>query len=119
MLAVLLPLLAPTMACALPNAHLSPAERACCKQMRQMGGECGGMAMPASQDCCHKQVPTITNWNAAVQYGYTNIQIDLAAIAELPPAILPPFSVAMAADPQWPGSTLPQSPPSLVSVLRI
>ncbi len=32
--AVLLPLLAPTMVCALPSAHLSSAERACCQQMK-------------------------------------------------------------------------------------
>ncbi|MHB1935450.1 MAG: hypothetical protein ACYCOR_02560 [Acidobacteriaceae bacterium] len=116
MLAVLLPLLAPTMVCALPNAHLSPAERACC---RQMSNECGGMAMPASRGCCHKEVPTSDNWNAAAQVQPANVQIDLSAIARLSPAILVPLPAAMSNPVQWPRNTLPQSPPSAISVLRI
>src|ERR1700691_4757766 len=47
--ALLLALLAPSMACVLPLGHLTASERACC---RHMGGECGGMRMPASHSCC-------------------------------------------------------------------
>jgi len=116
MLAVVLPLLVPTMACALPNAHLSAAERACCKQMR---GECGGMAMPASHGCCHKEVPTADHWNAAVQMQSVNVQINLDAIAGLPPVLILPFPVSASDCEQSPQSTLPQSPPPAISVLRI
>jgi hypothetical protein len=116
MLAVLLPLVAPAMACALPNAHLSRAEHACCKQMRS---ECGSMTMPASHGCCYKEVPTADNWNAAVQMQSANVQINLAAIAGLPPAMILPLPVPAPDHEQWPGSTLPQSPPSAISVLRI
>ena len=116
MLTVILPLLAPTMLCALPNAQLSPAERACCKQMR---GKCGGMDMPVSHGCCHKELPTIAHWNAAVQMQSATVQINLFAVAGLPPAILVPLPLVKADYAQWPGSTLPQSPPPAISVLRI
>jgi hypothetical protein len=116
MLAVLLPLLAPTMVCALPNAHLNPAERACC---RQMMGQCGSMAMPASHGCCQKEVPTADHWNAAVQIQSANIHIDLSAVAGLSPTILVPLPLVRSNYAQRPGSTLPQSPPPAISVLRI
>ena len=115
-LAILWPLLAPAMACALPNAHLSPAERACCKQMKN---ECGSMGMPASHGCCQKEMPTADHWNVMVQVQSANIQIDLAAVAGLPPAILLTLPVSASNPAQWPASTLPQSPPSLISILRI
>jgi hypothetical protein len=115
-LTVLLPLLAPTMACALSNVHLSPAERACCKQMK---GECGSMGMPASHGCCQKEMPTADHWNAMVQVQSANIQIDLTAVAGLPPAILITLPVSTSDPAQWPASTLPQSPPPTISILRI
>ena len=116
-LAVLLPLLAPVMACALPNAHMTAAENACCKQMK---GQCGSMAMPASHGCCHKEIPTAGHWNAAVQTNSTNIQINFSTIAGLPSsAVLAPLTVALSKDTQSPGNALPQSPPTAISVLRI
>ncbi len=75
--------------------------------------------MPASHGCCHKEVPTVTHWNAAMQIKSANVQIDLSSIAELPSAILVPLPVAVFDYAQSPGSTLPQSPPSAISVLRI
>lgn len=115
-LAVVFPLLAPTMACALPSAHLSPAERACC---RQMMGQCGSMAMPASHGCCQKEAPTADHWNAAVQIQSANIHIDFSAVAGLSPAILVPLPLVRSDYAQRPGSTLPQSPPPAIFVLRI
>jgi hypothetical protein len=115
MLAILWPMLAPAMACALPNAHLSPAERACCTQMKD---QCGSMAMPASHGCCHKEAPTAGQWNATVQVNHADIQINLSANAELHPVNLLPIPVAISGA-QYLGSTLPQSPPSSISVLRI
>ena len=116
MLAILLPLVAPAMACALPNSDLTPIERACCKQMK---GQCGSMAMPASHGCCHKEVPTASHWNAAVQVKAANLQIDLSTVAGLSPAILVPFHVVQSDYAPWHGNTPPQSPPSAISILRI
>jgi hypothetical protein len=39
----------PVMACALPNAAMTPAERDCCKKM---AGQCGDMGMAESHPCC-------------------------------------------------------------------
>ena len=115
-LAIVLPLLSPTMVCALPNVHLSPAEQACCKHMDSL---CGTMAMPASYGCCHKEVPTASNWNAAIRASSAKVQMDWSAIAKRSPAILLPMPVVLSDYAQWDGSTLPQSPPSAISVLRI
>lgn len=115
-LTVILPLIAPAMACAIPNAHLTPAERACCKQMR---GECGNMAMPASHGCCQMEAPTTANWNAPVQVSPANVLGDLTAISILPSDILPHLQAAASGLESRPASLLPQSPPSAVSILRI
>jgi hypothetical protein len=39
----------PVMACAVPNAAMTPAERECCKKM---AGRCGDMGMAKSHPCC-------------------------------------------------------------------
>jgi len=116
MLAVLVPLLAPVMACALPNANVSPAENTCCQQMQ---GQCGNMDMPTSHNCCHKEVPAVAHWNAAIPLKPANIQIDLTITAGLTRAILVPLPAVSSDRVQWIGSTLPQSPPSAISILRI
>ena len=56
--------LVPAMACTLPDAQMTPAERACCVQMQR---NCVGMDMPASHPCCQKQVHT--EQSAVVQKG--------------------------------------------------
>jgi hypothetical protein len=77
------------------------------------------MGMPASHGCCQKEMPTVNHWNAMVQVQSSNVQIDLAAIAGLPPAILVTLPVSASDPAQWPASTLPQSPPPAISILRI
>jgi hypothetical protein len=39
----------PVMACAVPNAAMTAAERECCKKMK---GRCGDMGMAKSHPCC-------------------------------------------------------------------
>ena len=39
----------PVMACAAPNAAMTPAERDCCKKMAE---QCGDMGMAKSHPCC-------------------------------------------------------------------
>ena len=45
----------PVMACVVPNATMTPAERDCCKKM---AGQCGDMGMAKSHPCCQ---PTTTS----------------------------------------------------------
>lgn len=113
-LAVVLPLLAPTMACALPSAHLTPAEQACCKQMK---GHCGNMEMPAAHGCCLKDVPTANQWNVA-QLLPVHDQIAVSPTADLVSVVLqtPADLQGQMTQPRY---TLPQSPPAAISVLRI
>jgi hypothetical protein len=44
----------PAMACVLPGATMTPAERECCHQMAE---QCGSSMMPASHSCCKAQGP--------------------------------------------------------------
>jgi hypothetical protein len=39
----------PVMACAVPNAAMTPVEQECCKKM---AGQCGDMGMSKSHPCC-------------------------------------------------------------------
>lgn len=115
-LAILLPLVMPGTVCVPPNTHLSPAERACCKQMN---GQCGSMGMPATHGCCQVTAPNATNWTAAIQPKSVKDTIDLAASAALFQTALLPVSVAVNGHLRTTVGTLPQSPPSAVSILRI
>jgi RsiW-degrading membrane proteinase PrsW (M82 family) len=47
----------PAMACVLPGATMTPAERECCHHMAE---QCGSSMMPASHSCCKAQGPTNT-----------------------------------------------------------
>src|SRR5215467_9649174 len=47
----------PVMACVLPGATMTPAERECCHHMAE---QCGSSTMPASHSCCKAQGPTNT-----------------------------------------------------------
>lgn len=113
--AVLLPLVAPAMACVVPGANLTPAERACCKQM---ASQCGHMEMPAAHGCCQKEAPITAQWNVAQLpsghgCGYLNTTADLPPIARLQIASGLPVNVTQRS------LTLPQSPPAIISALRI
>jgi hypothetical protein len=54
---VLLWAITPAMACVLPGATMTPAERECCHHMAE---RCGSSMMPASHSCCKPQGPTNT-----------------------------------------------------------
>jgi len=85
--ALLLSLLAPTMACALPGAQMSAQEHACCKTMK---GNCGSMRMPTTHSCCQQRVRA--NHSDAVQPESVSIPVALL-VAALPSVTLfhPPF----------------------------
>lgn len=114
-LAVLLPLVAPAMACAVPGANLTTAERACCEQM---ASQCSHMKMPASHGCCDKEPPITAQWNVA-QLPSRYSQATLNPIADL--AVSAPLLIpsGIRGDIPQHRHALPQSPPAAISVLRI
>ncbi|HMF77069.1 MAG TPA: hypothetical protein VK604_15530 [Bryobacteraceae bacterium] len=107
--AVFLSLLAPAMACAVPNARMTVEEHACCRQMK---GKCESAGMPASHSCCRKDAPANHLDAASFQHA--------TAI----PALLPSPVLWIAPSPAFeriahPKQSLPVSPPAAISVLRI
>ena len=85
--AVLLMMLGvPAMACVIPDAQLSEAEKACC---RQMANQCGKMEMPNGHSCCET---TVKPQQSAVLKPAPILSNHQIVIAVVP--------MAMAADPQ-------------------
>lgn len=106
--------LAPAMVCTVSDAQMPPAERACCKMMKN---QCEQMGMSASSGCC-RTVLQDSRANAV----YTKVQIDrpipaatlwLGIETNLHPA------THLLASAGHPDSSPPQSPPSSISILRI
>jgi hypothetical protein len=110
---VLLPVwsLVPAMACALPNAQMTPAERACCVQMQR---NCSGMDMPATHPCCQKQVRT--DQAAVVQKSHLSSQWTVIQIV---PGTQMAIPVSCGREQRPLSISPPLSPPSTVTILRI
>ena len=113
--AVFLPLIAPAMVCAIPGAHLSSAERACCSKMKT---QCGKMEMPASHGCCHKDI-SFSGYLNAIPASPSHIATSHVFTSSLLP--IPQLSATESGRNPVPHreTTLPQSPPAAISVLRI
>jgi hypothetical protein len=114
-LAVVLSMLAPSMACALSGAHLSKAEHACCVQMK---GECGKMGMPASHSCCHKEIQA-EDFSKAAYLKSNQVQRVVTSGGELLSPVL--FSSVIASQREFVEltRTLAHSPPQRITILRI
>lgn len=115
-LMIVLPLLSPAMACVLPSAHMTTAERACCTHMR---AQCGAANMPASHGCCHKDLPASARLNMVpANTAYLHAVAHVAA--SIPVAIfqLPNAKPALRSA-KWRDPGPPQSPPAAISVLKI
>ena len=85
--AVLLTMLGvPAMVCVIPDAQLSEAEKACCRQMK---GDCGKMEMPNGQSCCETTVKPQQSAMVKPASILSDHQIVLAVVP-----------MAIAADPQ-------------------
>jgi hypothetical protein len=114
---VLLVSAAPTMACLVPSATLTAAERACCKQMAD---QCGGAEMTSSHSCCQRLSGPEDNTfikAPSAQLDHTvNVSYD---VFPLPGAIAltgaSPIQAHSNLDFQGP----PGSPPATISILRI
>jgi hypothetical protein len=106
--------LAPAMACVVSSTEMNPEERACCRAMKN---QCGQVEMPASHGCCQKTPPSVHD-NAldtkAVTFHHVAAPVIWLAIFEL---VNPASTVA-----EWverPDHSLPESPPTTISILRI
>jgi hypothetical protein len=114
MLLLLLFAAAPAMACAVPDAQLTAAERACCRMMK---AQCGQMEMPASHSCCHKNIGSASH--KALTIEATSFQPTLTIVAVLPALFsqLPPsLNSYWIEKSEYPP---PISPPAAIFILRI
>ena len=104
----------PAMACVLPGATMTPAERECCRHMAE---QCGSSMMPASHSCCQTQRPTNTvlpQSQAAgpVRYAAFAVVPSVASLAALPAVTVHSHLSFLHAQP-------PEPSPGGNSVLRI
>jgi hypothetical protein len=106
-LLIVLSLLAPSMACAVPAAQMSKSEQACCKKMN---GQCGSSKMQHS--CCRSTIDKSAS--PMVQGSNNQLHPDLAAVLiplpsfwmkALPPASLRRFQLEFPPPPPSSGST--------------
>ena len=104
----------PAMACVLPGATMTPAERECCHHMAE---QCGSSMMPASHSCCKAQGPTNTVLPQAPAVG----SLRPLTIAVIPPvaslATLP--AVTVRCHLSFLHAPPPEPSPGSNSVLRI
>jgi hypothetical protein len=107
----------PVMACAVPNAAMTAAERECCKKM---AGQCGDMGMAKSHPCC-QVTATPADFHALKTASSQLHHVSLVLLHALPPTAQTDVYVSLA---QWSSRvSCTHSPPGLESltttVLRI
>lgn len=113
-LLLLFSLLAPVMACALPDAQMSQEEMACC---RMMHGDCGRMAMSASHGCC--QNAPQANVFQVIQAKTPDVHPVTVAMVWLAAWQLSSLPSAQDTWAKRPDASPPESPPVSITVLRI
>lgn len=106
--------LAPAMACLIHGATMTAGERACCQTM---SAQCGRPDMPASHSCCRGTLPVAGE--RAIDAKVSTVH--LAAVATIPLAVWDMMAPVLPASARigYTDSSLPGSPPSSISVLRI
>jgi hypothetical protein len=107
----------PVMACVLPNAAMTAAERECCKKM---AGQCGDMGMAKSHPCC-QITATPADFHALKTASSQLHHVSLVLFHALPPTAEADTYVSLA---QWSSRvSCTHSPPGLESlattILRI
>jgi hypothetical protein len=113
----LLLLATPIMACLVPAAAMTSAERDCCKRMAH---QCGNTGMPQSHSCC--QTTTVADHLAAIKSSSdVNSHHPMLFVAH---AIHPGWAIFMVSesDPSAFAADIhspPVSPPAAISILRI
>jgi hypothetical protein len=86
MLIAVLLLGGPIMACAIPDAQLTAAEKQCCKDM---GGDCGQDAsgMPMSHSCCKTSVQPPHDFRPSSTFSFSAPSLVISAV-EFRPVLL-------------------------------
>jgi hypothetical protein len=107
----------PVMACVVPNAAMTAAERECCKKM---AGQCGDMGMAKSHPCC-QTTATPADFHALKTAASQLDHVSFVLLHAIPLATETNAYVSFA---QWsPRVSCTHSPPGLESlgttVLRI
>jgi hypothetical protein len=105
-------LLMPVMVCALPDAQMTPAEHECCAQMPQ---QCGGMDMPASHNCCHKQIRS----EQAAPLSESRHAIQHFAVIQVLPTCQVALALPIVSGAQLESTSPSISPPASITILRI
>jgi len=105
MLLAVLMLGGPIMACAIPDAQLTAAEKECCKDM---GGNCGQDAsgMPMSHSCCKTSVQQPHDFQPSSTFSSSAPYLVISAVEFLP---IPSFAEQPGQLTSWLSRTL--SPP--------
>lgn len=107
----------PIMACVVPAAAMTAAERDCCKRMAQ---ECGRKGMAKSHSCC--QTATVPDHLPAIKSPSeaNSKQVALVLVHALPPSPTVAMMLESGLSP-WAADihSPPVSPPVTISVLRI
>lgn len=101
----------PAMACLMPGAEMTEAERNCCKHMAR---QCGSMNMTSSHSCCQKEVSRPNSMLGATFTQVIAPALSGAIFSELPQPLVfaPQFSSFELHSPS-------ESPPGTSSILRI
>src|ERR1700674_749379 len=88
LLLVVLLLGGPIMACAVPDAQLTAAEKQCCKDM---AGDCwhGAPGMPMSHSCCKTAVQPPHNFRPSSTFSFSAPSLAISA-ADFVPGLLWP-----------------------------
>lgn len=101
----------PAMACLIPGAEMTDAERDCCKHMAE---QCGSMDMPSSHSCCQNEISTPHLMLGTSFAQFIAPVLSGAAVSELPqPALVGSQFYSFEFHPP------PESPPGTPSILRI
>ena len=107
----------PVMACTIPGAVMTAAERDCCKRMAQ---ECGKSGMKQSHSCC--QATPVPDHLSAIKSSSDISSEHLAAVARPGLASMPPIAAISGSGLSLRAPDIhspPVSPPAGISVLRI
>jgi hypothetical protein len=84
----------PVMACVVPNAAMTAAERECCKKM---AGQCGDMGMAKSHPCC-QTTATPADFHALKTASSQLDHVSLVLFHALPPTAQTDAYISLA---QW------------------
>lgn len=113
---MVLPLVSPAMACVLPDAQMTAAERSCCTDMK---GQCGAANMPKSHSCCRQDLPgsgyrsmAYANTGCALAVSHGVALVPVAAVLAQDDGLLGPSIFRREPEP-------PQSPPPAIFILKI